>query len=186
METPAKKRVTLYDKTFEVMILYEELDRHIQKVAERINRDYADCDTPPIMLGVLNGSFMFMADLLKKLDFGCEVQFIKMSSYDGASSTGKVCELIGLNGSIKGRHVVVVEDIVDTGGSIEHMMKLLAAEGVASAAVATMFFKPESYSRDYEIKYPVMNIGNEFIVGYGLDYDQLGRNLKDIYVIVDE
>lgn len=186
MTTATKKRVTLYDKTFEEMIPFEELDQHIEKIAERINRDYSNTVQPPIVLAVLNGSFMFMGDLMKKIEFNCEVQFIKVASYDGGQSTGKVRELIGLNGSLEGRDVIVVEDIVETGNSIAHMIPLLQAKGVASVAVATMFFKPELYNKEFEIKYPAMVIGNDFIVGYGLDYDQLGRNLKDIYVIVNE
>ena len=186
MTTATKKRVTLYDKTFEVMIPFEELDQHIEKIAERINRDYSNTPQPPVVLAVLNGSFMFMGDLMKKIEFNCEVQFIKVASYDGGQSTGKVRELIGLSGSLEGRDVIVVEDIVETGNSIAHMIPLLQAKGVASVAVATMFFKPELYKKEFEIKYPAMVIGNDFIVGYGLDYDQLGRNLKDIYVIVNE
>jgi hypoxanthine phosphoribosyltransferase len=185
MEHNATKRVTLHDKTFELMIPHEELDRHIAVIAQRINQDYAG-KPAPIVLGVLNGSFMFMGDLMKKIEFNCEVQFVKIASYEGTDSTGSVKELIGLNGSIEGRDIIIVEDIVDTGGSIAHLMELLEQKKVGSVAVATMFFKPESYSKSYEIKYPAMNIGNEFIVGYGLDYDQLGRNLKDIFVIVNE
>lgn len=186
MTTATKKRVTLYDKTFEEMIPFEELDQHIEKIAERINRDYCNTSQPPIVLAVLNGSFMFMGDLMKKITFNCEVQFIKMSSYDGGHSTGKVRELIGLNGSLEGRDVIVVEDIVETGNSIAHLIPLLQNQGAASVAVATMFYKPALYNKEFEIKYPAMEIGNDFIVGYGLDYDQLGRNLKDIYVIVNE
>ena len=181
----AKDRVTLHDKTFELMIPHEELDRHIEVIAKPINQDYKDTHTP-IILGVLNGSFMFMADLMKKIEFNCEIQFVKIASYTGTDSSGSVKQLIGLNGSIEGRDIIIVEDIVDTGGSIEHLMNLLNEHKVGSVSVATMFFKPDSYSKSYEIKYPAMNIGNEFIVGYGLDYDQLGHNLKDIFVIVNE
>lgn len=185
MELYAKKRVTLHGKTFELMIPHEELDRHIAVIAQRINQDFMGKPTP-IVLGVLNGSFMFMADLMKKIDFNCEIQFVKVASYAGTDSSGCVKELIGLNGNIEGRDIIIVEDIVDTGTSIVHLMKLLEQHNVNSVSVATMFFKPNSYNKEYEIKYPAMNIGNEFIVGYGLDYDQLGRNLKDIFVIVNE
>ena len=181
----AKARVTLHDKTFELMIPHEELDRHIEVIAKRINQDYKDRPTP-IILGILNGPFMFMADLMKKIEFNCEIQFVKVASYTGTDSSGCVKQLIGLNGCIEGRDIIIVEDIVDTGGSIEHLMNLLNEHKAGSIAVATMFYKPESYNKSYEIKYPAMNIGNEFIVGYGLDYDQLGRNLKDIFVIVNE
>ena len=186
MTTTTKKRVSLYDKTFEEMIPFEELDRHIARIAERINRDYSNSSQPPIMLAVLNGSFMFMGDLMKKITFNCEVQFIKIASYDGGHSTGKVHELIGLNSPLEGRDIIVVEDIVETGNSISHLISLLQNKGVASVAVATMFYKPALYNKEFEIKYPAMEIGNDFIVGYGLDYKQQGRNLKDIYVIVNE
>lgn len=180
-----KNRVKLYDKTFEVMIPAEQIDRAVEQVAEQINVDYADRETP-LFLGVLNGSFMFMSDLMKKVDFNCELSFVKLASYAGTSTTGKVQELIGLKNNIEGRHVIVVEDIVDTGESIEHLMRSLSGHNPASVEVATLFFKPNSYSKQIPIKYKALEIGNEFIVGYGLDYDQLGRNLKDVYVVVDE
>ena len=180
-----KNRVKLYDKTFEVMISAEQIDRAVEAVAAKINADYADRETP-LFLGVLNGSFMFMSDLMKKVDFNCELSFVKLASYAGTSTTGKVTELIGLKNNIEGRHVIVVEDIVDTGESIEHLMRSLSGHNPASVEVATLFFKPNSYSKQIPIKYKALEIGNEFIVGYGLDYDQLGRNLKDVYVVVDE
>ena len=180
-----KKRVTLLDKTFEVMISAEEIDRAVEAVASKINADYADRETP-LFLGVLNGSFMFMSDLMKKVDFNCELSFVKLASYAGTSTTGKVQELIGLKNNIEGRHVIVVEDIVDTGESIEHLMRSLSGHNPASVEVATLFFKPNSYSKQIPIKYKALEIGNEFIVGYGLDYDQLGRNLKDVFVVVNE
>lgn len=180
-----KKRVTLLDKTFEVMIPADQIDRAVEKVAAQINADYADRETP-LFLGVLNGSFMFMSDLMKKVDFNCELSFVKLASYAGTSTTGKVQELIGLKNNIEGRHVIVVEDIVDTGESIEHLMRSLSGHNPASVEVATLFFKPNSYSKQIPIKYKALEIGNEFIVGYGLDYDQLGRNLKDVFVVVNE
>ena len=134
---------------------------------------------------MLNGSFMFMSDLIKKIEFQNELSFVKLASYEGTSSTGQVKSLLGLNGSIEGRHVIVVEDIVDTGESIEHMLRDLEARRPASVAVCTLFFKPNSYRKQIPIEYKALEIGNEFIVGYGLDYDQLGRNLKDIYVVTD-
>ncbi len=179
-----EKMIKLLDRTFKVMIPAEEIDKAVADVAERINDDYRNCDTP-LFVGVLNGSFMFMSDLMKKIEFDCELSFVKISSYEGTQSTGDVCSLIGLNQSIAGRHVVIIEDIVDTGASIEHMVSELKAQNPASVEVCTLFFKPKSYSRSVPIKYRAMEIGNEFIVGYGLDYDQLGRNLKDIYVVTE-
>ena len=179
-----KKTVTLNDKTFEVMIPAHEIDRAVAAVAECLNADYGDKERP-IFVGVLNGAFMFLSDLIKKIDFNNELSFVKLASYEGTSSTGEVKSLIGLNGSIEGRHVIVVEDIVDTGESIEHMMRDLQARRPASVEVCTLFFKPGSYRKQVPIKYRAMEIGNEFIVGYGLDYDQLGRSLKDIYVVTE-
>ena len=176
--------IQLNDRRFKVMIPAEEIDRAVSAVAERINNDYASCDAP-IFLGVLNGSFMFLSDMIKKVELNCELSFVKIASYEGTSSTGEVRQLIGINGSIEGRHVVIVEDIVDSGKSIEYMVEELKRHNPASIEICTLFFKPGSYSRQIPIKYVAMEIGNEFIVGYGLDYDQLGRNLKDIYVVTE-
>lgn len=179
-----EKTVKLHDKTFRVMIPAEKIDQAVTAVAERINNDYADKDTP-LFVGVLNGSFMFLSDLIKKIEFNSELSFVKISSYEGTSSTGQIRSLIGLNGSIEGRHVIIVEDIVDTGESIAHMIADLESRKPASVEVCTLFFKPASYSKQYPIRYRALEIGNEFIVGYGLDYDQLGRSLKDIYVVTE-
>lgn len=185
MANDRNKRVTLGDKTFELSIPYEKIDRAIGALAERINADYSGCETP-LFLGVLNGAFMFLSELLQKIEFPCEVSFVKLSSYHGTDSTGTVTELIGLKDNIAGRHVIVVEDIVDTGESVAHLMNSLTGHSPASVAVATMLFKPDSYRKDFEIKYPAMNIPNDFTVGFGLDYNQLGRNLRDIYTIADD
>ena len=179
-----EKTIRLHDRTFRVMIPAAEIDRAVSAVAARINADYAGLNTP-LFVGVLNGSFMFMSDLIKKIEFNNELSFVKLASYEGTSSTGQVKSLIGLNGSIEGRHVIVVEDIVDTGESIAHMVADLERRNPASIAICTLFFKPESYRKQIPVKYRAMEIGNEFIVGYGLDYDQLGRSLKDIYVVAD-
>lgn len=176
--------IQLYDKKFRVMIPAEKIDKAVSAVANLINEDYKDKPTP-LFLGVLNGSFMFMSDLIKKIEFNSELSFVKLSSYSGMSSTGDVKSLIGLSGSLEGRHVIIVEDIVDTGESIMHMVDLLKEQNPASVAICTLFFKPASYSKDIPIDYRAMEIGNEFIVGYGLDYNQLGRNLKDVYVVVE-
>lgn len=179
-----KDIIELHDRKFKVMIPAEQIDEAVTAVAERINRDYAACDTP-LFVGVLNGSFMFMSDLIKKIEFNNELSFVKLSSYEGTSSTGAVKSLIGLNNSIEGRHVIIVEDIVDTGESIEHMVRDLEARKPASIEICTLFFKPGSYRKSLPVKYRAMEIGNEFIVGYGLDYNQLGRSLKDIYVVTE-
>jgi hypoxanthine phosphoribosyltransferase len=180
-----EKTVKLHDKTFRVMIPAEKIDQAVEEVAQKINEDYKERETP-IFLGVLNGSFMFLSDLIKKINFNSELSFVKLASYEGTSSTGAVKELIGINESVKGRHLIVVEDIVDTGRSIAHMIESLKKLEPASVEVCTLFFKPAAYAEKYPIRYRAMEIGNEFIVGYGLDYDQLGRNLKDVYVVTNE
>ena len=166
------------------MIPAAEIDKAVAAVAARINEDYKDKETP-LFVGVLNGSFMFMSDLIKKIEFNSELSFVKLASYEGTATTGDVKCLIGLNNSLEGRHVIIVEDIVDTGVSIERMVRDLERLRPASIAVCTLFFKPASYRKSYPIQYRAMEIGNEFIVGYGLDYDQLGRSLKDIYVVTE-
>jgi len=180
-----KNTVKLHDKTFEVMIPAQRIDQAVEAVARRINEDYKDLPAP-LFVGVLNGSFMFMSDLIKKIEFNSELSFVKLASYEGTSSTGDVRCLLGLDGSLEGRHVIIVEDIVDTGESIERMFADLESRNPASIEVCTLFFKPASYRKKRPIRYRAMEIGNEFIVGYGLDYDQLGRNLKDIYVVTND
>jgi hypoxanthine phosphoribosyltransferase len=179
-----KNTIQLHDRTFRVMIPADEIELAVERVAVRINADYHD-RKEPLFIGVLNGSFMFMSDLMKKIDFRCELSFVKLASYSGTSSTGEINSLIGLDGSIEGRDVIVVEDIVDTGTSIEHLIAELQKRHPASIRICTLFFKPAAYTRSIPIDYAALEIGNEFIVGYGLDYDQLGRNLKDVYVVTE-
>lgn len=185
-------RVTLWDKTFERFIPYDAILDAVDNLARIINRDYGvpviatDKRELPIFVGVLNGAFMFMAELLKRIEFPCEVSFVKMSSYEGVASTGRVQELIGLKEDIAGRRVIVVEDIVETGGCIERLVGSLTVSHPASIEIATMLFKPGTYTKSFPIKYRAIELPDDFIVGFGLDYNGLGRNLKDIYKIVDE
>ena len=152
--------IQLQDRKFKIMIKAEKIDQAGEAVAQRINADYAGKETP-LFLGILNGSFMFMSDLIKKIEFQNELSFVKLASYDGTCSTGCVKSLIGLNNSIEGRHVIIVEDIVDTGESIEHMIKELEARNPASVEVCTLFFKPGSYRKTLPIKYRAMEIIDE-------------------------
>ena len=181
-----KQRVTLNDKTFEVMIPAEEIDKAVAKVAEQLNKDYAESEKAPIFVGVLNGSYMFLSDLVRKTTFNNEVTFVRISSYEGTQSTGSITQKSGIDIDIEGRDIIIVEDIVETGHSINHMLQYIKSLNPNSVEVCTLFFKPEKYLYDLPIKYCAMEIGNEFIVGYGLDYDQLGRNLKDIYVLAND
>ena len=181
-----KQRVTLNDRTFEVMIPAEEIDKAVSKIADRLNRDYKKREKAPIFVSVLSGSFMYLADLTRKITFNNEIAFIKISSYEGTQSTGCVKQQLGIDFDITGRDIIIVEDIVETGHSINHVVEHLRSKNPHSVEICTLFFKPEKYQYDLPIKYRAMEIGNEFIVGYGLDYDQLGRNLKDIYVVTND
>lgn len=175
------KKITLGDKTFRVMIPAEEIDQAVTRVAEQLNKRYEG--KTPIFLGVLSGSFLFLADLVRKVDFNSQMAFVKISSYSGTESTGKVTQGLGIDFDIDGRDIIIVEDIVETGHSMTYLLDYLKAKNPASISICTLFFKPEKFLYEYEIDYTALSIGNEFIVGYGLDYNQLGRNLKDIYVI---
>lgn len=174
--------ITIKDKQFKPYITQQKIAEAVKNLATQINHDLKD--EFPVFLVVLNGSFMFASDLLKEITIPCEISFIKMASYHGTSSTGTVSELIGLSEDISGRSVVIVEDIVDTGNTIEKLFDVLKRKKVKQIKVATALFKPEAYKKECKIDYPGINIGNAFVVGYGLDYDQLGRNLKEIYVLV--
>lgn len=175
------QRVTLKDKTFVPYITSDKILESVKTMAEKINTDLKD--EMPLFLVVLNGSFMFAADLLKEVTIPCEICFIKLASYHGTSSTGTVTEMIGLTDEIKDRTVIVVEDIVDTGITLEKLITILQKRDVKQIKVASFLFKPESYTKKITIDYVGMEIPNDFVVGYGLDYDGLGRNMKDIYVL---
>ncbi|HIW97024.1 MAG TPA: hypoxanthine phosphoribosyltransferase [Candidatus Tidjanibacter gallistercoris] len=180
-------RVRLRGKTFELSIPHDEIVGCIDALAERINTDYGDGSRGiPLFVGVLNGAFMFFAELLQRLTFPCEVSFVRLSSYRGTASTGTVTEVLGLTEDIAGRHVVVVEDIVETGGSIGALTASLSAMGPASLEIAALLFKPAAYRLRLPIRYAAMELPNDFIVGFGLDYEGLGRNLRDIYKLADE
>lgn len=175
-------KVRLHHEEFEPFITEAELAEAIGRVAEDLTREYDG--KRPLFLGVLNGAFFFAAELLKRLPIECEISFVKVASYHGTRSTGTVSQLIGLNEKIEGRHVVVLEDIVDTGHTIRHIMDILAERHPASVAVATLLFKPDAYKQDVPIAHVAMSIPNAFVVGSGLDHDGLGRNLPGIYRIV--
>lgn len=175
--------IQIKDKQFRLSIPDIKIQEAVKQVAEQINRDLAGSN--PLFICVLNGAFMFAGDLMKQISFPCEITFVKLSSYDGIYTTGKVKEIIGLNESIVGRNVVVVEDIVDTGITMERILSSLKAKGASDIHVATFLQKPDALQRDIQVNYVAMKIPNDFIVGYGLDYDGYGRNLKDIYTVVD-
>ncbi|MEI6854274.1 MAG: hypoxanthine phosphoribosyltransferase [Bacteroidota bacterium] len=176
------QKVTLKDKTFELSIPYERILEAIETLAGKINQDFEGRE--PLFLVILNGSFMFSADLMKKISVNCQVSFVKLSSYEGTQSTHNVRKLIGLNEEIRGRSVIILEDIIDTGITMEHLLEEIGFFEPAEIKIATLLFKPAALQKDIAIDYIGIEIPNDFIVGYGLDYDGLGRNLKDIYKIV--
>lgn len=179
------ERIKVHDKYFKMYMPFEKIEESVQKVADQLNKDLKDVDTP-IFLSVLNGSFMFTASLMQKINFQCDIVFIKLASYEGTESTGSVKQIMGLTKSVVGRTVIVVEDIVDTGGTIEELHKILTSAGAADVKICTLMYKPGSYSKSIPIDYIANSIPNDFILGYGLDYDQLGRQYKDIYVIDEQ
>ena len=174
--------IEIHDKKFKVCTTAAQIDEAVCRVAQQINEDLKDTDTP-IFLSVLNGSFMFTADLMRKITVKSDVVFIKLSSYEGTSSSGNVKQIMGLTKSVEGRTVVVVEDIVETGNTIEEMYRILKEAGAADIQICTLLLKPDAYRKDIKIDYAALQIPNDFIVGYGLDYNQLGRQYKDIYVL---
>jgi hypoxanthine phosphoribosyltransferase len=173
--------ITIKDKQFKPFISSEKILAAVKNVADKINKDLAG--ESPVFLAVLNGSFMFAADLMKEINLNCEISFVKLASYHGTKSSGSVTELIGLNQDLEGRIVVVIEDIVDTGNTVEKLIEILDHKKVKSYKIATAFFKPEAYTKKIKIDYVGMEIPHEFVVGYGLDYDGFGRNLKDLLVL---
>ena len=177
------KVIQLHDKQFVPFISASEIDFAIAKMAALVAADFAD--EIPVFIGILNGSFMVVSDFMKQYTKPCEVSFIKMSSYDGTSSTNHVKQLIGLDQDLSGRTVIVVEDIVDTGNTLVALKELFKKEKVKHFKIATLFFKPEAYKQDIKIDYIGIRIPNKFIVGYGLDYNGLGRNLPEIYQLKD-
>lgn len=175
--------VKIKDKTFKTSIPEAQILERVKAVAERINTDMADKN--PLLLAMLNGSFVFAADLMREITVPCEISFVKMSSYQGTSSTGKVKQLLGLNEDIKGRTVIVVEDIVESGLTLKTLLDILKEKEPADVQICTLLFKPDCLQVPLDIKYVAMEIPNDFILGYGLDYDQQGRNLRDIYTVVE-
>ena len=174
------ERIKLLDRKFKTMIPAEEIDKAVERVADQLNERYKD--KTPIFLGVLSGAFLFLSDLVRKTTFDCRLAFVKISSYDGTQSTGNIKQHL----DIEGKDIIIIEDIIETGHSMNYLLDYLRQRNPASISICTLFFKPEKFLYEYEIDYVAMPIGNEFIVGYGLDYNQIGRNLKDIYVLDED
>jgi len=176
--------IKIKDKSFAVSIRHDDIQKEVMRVAGEINRDLEGKN--PLFLSVLNGAFMFTADLMKYITIPCEVSFVKLASYQGVASTGTIKEVIGINEDITDRTVVIVEDIVDTGFTMQRLLETLGTRGPKEIHIASLLVKPDKLQVELDIKYAAMHIPNDFIVGYGLDYDGFGRNYPDIYTIVNE
>ena len=177
-------RIQILDKTFETSMPEAQIKARVKELALEISKDMEGKN--PLFLAVLNGAFIFAADLMREMTIPCEISFVKLASYQGTTSTGKIKEVMGINENLAGRTVVILEDIVETGLTIRQMIESLGTRNPASVHVCTMFFKPERLKENVKIDYVAFNIPNDFILGYGLDYDQQGRGLKDLYTLVSE
>ena len=178
-----KKKVRLYDKTFKPFLTNDQINAAIDKVAAKLNADFAGTQDIPILLCVLSGSIMFTAELMKRIDFPVEVAAVKLSSYVGTRFTGKIRQVMGITAPLKGRRVIIVEDIVDSGNTIVDLHRIVSEHGASEIRICTMLLKPKMYDKDIKLDYVAMEIPDDFIVGFGLDYNELGRNLKDIYAL---
>jgi len=179
------KQVKIHDKTFELYIPYEKLRSVVESMADKMNRDLEGAN--PLFICILNGSFMFAAELFKRINLiETEISFVKLASYQGDKTTGTVKQLIGLNENIEGRTVVILEDIVDTGITIENILEQLKNLNPKEIKIATLLLKPESLKKDVQLDYIGLEIPNDFIVGYGLDYNGHGRNLINIYSVINK
>ena len=174
-------RIKLKDKIFETSIPEAEILKRIKVVADKINKDMEGKN--PLLLAVLNGSFVFAADLMRMLTIPCEISFVKLASYQGTTSTGVIKEVFGINEDLNGRTVIIVEDIVESGLTMKRMIETLGTRNPESIHICTLLLKPDRLTVPLNVEYAVMEIPNDFIVGYGLDYDQQGRNLRDIYTL---
>jgi hypoxanthine phosphoribosyltransferase len=175
--------IQIKDKKFAVSISEKEIQEQVTRVADEINKDLAGKN--PLFLSVLNGSFMFTADLMKRINIPCEISFVKLASYQGVSSTGVIKEVIGVNEDLTDRTIVIVEDIVDTGLTMQRLIETLGTRAPKEIRIATLLVKPGKLQVDLDIKYVAFRIPNDFIVGYGLDYDGYGRNYPEIYTVVE-
>lgn len=176
-------QVSLHGKSFRLFISHEQIQQKLRLMAAEMSRDYQG--STPIFIAVLTGSYMFTADLLKQYPLNCEIAFVRLASYEGMESSGEVKTLLGLQEDLKGRDVVILEDIVDSGKTMHELLPVLQANEPSSVAIASLLVKPAALKYPVEVKYRAFDISNEFVVGYGLDYDGLGRNLPDIYQLAE-
>jgi hypoxanthine phosphoribosyltransferase len=176
------KEIRILDKKFREFLTEKVLQQRIEEIAGKMNNDLAGKEV--VFLGILNGAFLFAADLFRRIDFPARISFVKLASYQGTSSSGSIKELIGWNEDIKNKTIVVVEDIVDTGNTLERIVAELAIRDASEVKIATMLYKPEAYTKDIPLDYVGFEIPNDFVVGYGLDYNGFGRNLPSVYTLI--
>ena len=176
------KEIRILDKTFREMITEKAVQKRIKELAMQLNSDLKGKDV--VFLGILNGAFLFAADLFRHISLQARISFVKLASYEGTGSSGTIKELIGWNEDIKNKSIVIVEDIVDTGNTLERIVDELVIRKVSEVRIATMLHKPAAYTKDIPLDYVGFEIPNEFVVGYGLDYDGFGRNLPSIYTLI--
>ena len=175
--------IQVKDKSFKISIPEAEIKERVKAVAQQISKDMEG--KTPLFLGVLNGSFIFAADLMREMTIPCEISFVKLASYQGTTSTGKIHEVLGINENLSGRTVIIVEDIVESGQTMKRMIESLGTRNPSSVHICTLFFKPDKLQEELTLDYVAFRIPDDFIVGYGLDYDHQGRELKDVYTIVE-
>lgn len=172
--------IKLHDKVFKPYITKDKIAKYVQYLAKMIAKDLGENETP-IFIGILNGSFMFAADFVREYPHDCHITFVKLASYNGINSSGKIKHLVGLNEDLEGKTVIILEDIIDTGNTLEEIYRIFKDKKVKELKIATLFFKPDVFRKSLPIDYIGLSIDDKFIVGYGLDYDGLGRSLSDIY-----
>jgi adenylate kinase len=177
--------IKLHDKHFKSYISAEKIQVAIQTLVDQVSEDLKNEDTP-IFIGILNGSFMFVSDFVRKYKGNCEVSFVKLASYEGTKTTGKIKQLVGINENIEGRTVVILEDIIDTGNTLQEIYQIFEDKNVKQLKIATLFFKPDVFKKELPIDYIGISIPDKFIVGYGLDYNGIGRNLENIYQLTKQ
>ena len=175
--------IKINDRSFRVSITETEIKNRIKSLAADISADMEGKN--PLFLAVLNGAFIFAADLMREMTIPCEISFVKLASYQGTTSTGKIQEVFGINEDLTGRAVIIVEDIVESGQTMKNMIESLGTRNPASVQICTLFFKPDKLKEELTLDYVAFRIPDDFIVGYGLDYNQAGRGLKDVYSIID-
>ena len=176
--------IKLHDRYFESYITKDKIAKYVAYLADLVSKDVGK-DEIPVFIGILNGSFMFAADFVRAYPYDCHISFVKLASYEGTNSSGKMKQLFGLNEDLEGKTVIILEDIIDTGNTLEEIYEIFKNKKVKKLKIATLFFKPDVFRKPLPIDYIGKSIEDKFIVGYGLDYDGLGRNLSDIYKLAE-